>query len=268
MGRRATRSSSRRSAATRALGPRDQLLLLQEFGRNEDEEEEDAFALARGIGADELATSASTGDTRTARRRLDMGTPGAFTLCMNGEETEETGDVEDYEGEGEEDTVRHVPKFTRKSVNWSDPTVLKHRGPTINVEEIADAKTRLCQDTSGWTRGNTSTCKTGACTHVMEWRCSFKNSLSCKAVMREELPGDYEGITELKMAVAHSHVFTDDKSACLPVKVKNLLLQFVLQRSSRCTAMFAALEKGGVDIVDEFPATKQHKSQVRRRRLG
>jgi hypothetical protein len=64
------------------------------------------------------------------------------------------------------------------------------------------------------------------------------------------------------MARQHEHDFNDDKSACLPVKVKLLLAPFVAQTGARWQTCFAALEKGGVNVLKDFRATEEHKEQV------
>ena len=91
------------------------------------------------------------------------------------------------------------------------------------------------------------------------------------AILREVRPGDVAHITELKMARAHTHVFDNDKSPCLPLRVKQLLAPLVHQKGTRCQKAFNTIEAGGVCIVDDFPATEKHKNQVmsflRRERL-
>ena len=95
-------------------------------------------------------------------------------------------------------------------------------------------------------------------------RCSFKSSskLSCKCVLRVELPGDKVDCVRLVLTRPHAHDFSVDGSKVLPLNVKLLLTQFYQQKRTLCTDVFQKLEESGIDIVNEFTATKQHKDQA------
>jgi hypothetical protein len=153
-------------------------------------------------------------------------------------------------------------------VDWNAPGALKLRCATANADQIHTVKADLCLHGSDWIKGGTYTGKSGSCTTTTEYRCSYSRKLGCPCKLRQELPGYVGGITELKMAQPHVHNFADDTSKALSTQVKLLLQRFIGQDRTRCAAIWAAFDQGGIDIVKDFPASNKHKDQVKRQRLG
>ncbi|KAJ1449200.1 hypothetical protein M885DRAFT_573137 [Pelagophyceae sp. CCMP2097] len=242
------------------LGADGQLQMMALFTANEDDDDDDE---ASRVGAKEdeplSAMVLFVGDGALQTLREDAR---ARNECNDGMLRMIGGSDDEFENDGEIVFARHEPKFKRHKLDWHAPNVLKLRCPTADVDQITETKAALCQDGSTVTKAGTYTGKTGSRTFTTEFRCSFSRRLGCPAKLRHELPGDEVGITELKIAQSHVHDFGEDTSKGLPTRVKILLFPFIQQTASRCAAHFKAFEKGGIDIVKDFPATDQHKAQV------
>jgi hypothetical protein len=263
-------SPFKRGSSIAKFSPADQRRIFAEGFQTEDEDDENGEAGEVSAPSPEKKKKKrqkQQGRVEQPRRHISVAdsddsddeVDGGAGFHMNGSSSEE-------EDEDPGDLERRVaisrPPAKRTKLDWSSSDALKLRCSTSDIEQIASTKKALCADDSTWVKGGTSTAKKGNHTTTTEWRCSFRKRLRCNAILREELPGDVDNVTELKMVRQHEHDFGGDTSACLPIKVKNLLAPFVGQTGARCSAMFAALERGGVNIVTDFKATKEHKEQV------
>jgi hypothetical protein len=254
-------SPFKRGSSIATFSPADQQRLFAEGFQTEDDEDGEVSAPSP---KKKKKRQKQQGRVEQPRRLIsaadsDDDVDGGTGFHMNGSSSEE-------EDEDDADLERRVatsrPPAKRTKLDWASRHALKLRCSTSDIEQIASTKKALCADESTWVKGGTSTAKKGNHTTTIEWRCSFRKRLGCKAVLREDFPGDVDNVTELKMARQHEHDFEGDTSACLPIKVKKLLGPFVGQTGARCSVMFAALEAGGVNIVTDFTATEKRKEQV------
>ena len=135
-----------------------------------------------------------------------------------GSSDENAGSVEDA-GEGVEDASEGVeesvilpqkrkykPGRTQdRTKEWEDHELFGR--DEFTAEAFEEIKRELSEDGNGWTKGNAWTAKSGTGNYIMEWRCGFKNTLSCPCVFRVEHVRAQYGVTVIRKRMGHAHLF-------------------------------------------------------------
>lgn len=132
------------------------------------------------------------------------------------------------------------------------------------------AKAEFSEDGSAFTGGQSYVQKTGTRDSIKEWKCTYHRKLGCPFRLRIRRPGDEAGVVRIEKRMEHVHDFdAENSSAAVPLKVRIILDTMATEDRPRARKIWDKLAAGGVDIVEEFPASDKNKQAVmsRLRRL-